>query len=84
MIMSNYLHWQLEVDADGVAWATLDKAGEAANSLSSVVMNELGLLLDQLDTYPPKGLIFRSGKSAGFIAGADIQEFTNSIPLRRA
>lgn len=55
MIMSNYLHWQLEVDADGVAWATLDKAGEAANSLSSVVMNELGLLLDQLDTYPPKG-----------------------------
>ena len=76
MIMSTYLHWQLEVDADGVAWATLDKAGESTNSLSSVVMNELGLLLDQLDTYPPKGLIFRSGKSAGFIAGADIQEFT--------
>lgn len=71
-----YQHWQLEVDDDGVAWATLDKAGESANSLSSAVMNELGLLLDQLDTYPPKGLIFRSGKSAGFIAGADIQEFT--------
>ena len=39
-------------------------------------MDELGRLLDQLDVYPPKGLIFRSGKSAGFIAGADIQEFT--------
>jgi 3-hydroxyacyl-CoA dehydrogenase/enoyl-CoA hydratase/3-hydroxybutyryl-CoA epimerase len=71
-----YQHWLLEVDDDGVAWATLDKAGESANSLSSAVMNELGLLLDQLDTYPPKGLIFRSGKPAGFIAGADIQEFT--------
>jgi len=72
----NYRHWQLEVDADGIAWATLDKAGESANSLSGAVMDELGLLLDQLDTYPPKGLIFRSGKTAGFIAGADIQEFT--------
>ena len=76
MDANKYQHWQLEVDAEGVAWATLDKAGETANSLSSAVMNELGQILDQLDIYPPKGLIFRSGKSAGFIAGADIQEFT--------
>ncbi len=76
MNASMYQHWQLEVDGDGVAWATFDKAGESANSLSSVVMQELSLILDQLDTYPPKGLIFRSGKPAGFIAGADIQEFT--------
>jgi 3-hydroxyacyl-CoA dehydrogenase/enoyl-CoA hydratase/3-hydroxybutyryl-CoA epimerase len=33
-------------------------------------------ILDQLDIYPPKALIIRSGKVAGFIAGADIQEFT--------
>ena len=72
----NYKHWQLEVDTDGIAWATLDKAGESTNSLSGAVMDELALLLDQLATYPPKGLIFRSGKPAGFIAGADIQEFT--------
>ncbi len=71
-----YQHWQLELDAEGIAWATFDKAGESANSLSSVVMNELGQLLDQLDVNPPKGLVFRSGKTAGFIAGADIQEFT--------
>ena len=69
-------HWQLEVDAQGVAWATLNKAGESTNSLSSSVMDELSQLLDQLDRSPPKGLIFRSGKAAGFIAGADIQEFT--------
>ena len=55
MITNTYQHWQLEVDSDGIAWATLDKAGESTNSLSSVVMNELGLLLDQLETYPPKG-----------------------------
>ena len=71
-----YRHWRLEVDDAGLAWATFDKAGESANSLSSGVMNELALLLDQLEDSPPKGLIFRSGKAAGFIAGADIQEFT--------
>jgi 3-hydroxyacyl-CoA dehydrogenase/enoyl-CoA hydratase/3-hydroxybutyryl-CoA epimerase len=71
-----YQHWQIETDADGIAWATLDKAGESANSLSSAVLTELGQLLDELDGSPPKGLIFRSGKAAGFIAGADISEFT--------
>ncbi|MCB1934011.1 MAG: enoyl-CoA hydratase/isomerase family protein, partial [Candidatus Accumulibacter sp.] len=68
--------WRLEVDSAGLAWATLDKAGETANSLSSEVMNELAAILDRLDSDPPKGLIFRSGKPAGFIAGADIQEFS--------
>lgn len=70
-----YQHWRLETDAQGITWATLDKAGESANSLSSAVMSELGQILEQLDKQPPKGLIFRSGKAAGFIAGADIQEF---------
>lgn len=69
-------HWRLETDTDGVAWATLDKQGDAANSLSSEVMNELATLLDACDRTPPRGLVFRSGKAAGFIAGADIQEFT--------
>ncbi|HRF12779.1 MAG: Fatty acid oxidation complex subunit alpha [Candidatus Accumulibacter phosphatis] len=73
---NDYRHWRLDVDAAGLAWATLDKAGESANSLSSAVMDELALLLDQFDRSPPQGLIFRSGKAAGFIAGADIQEFT--------
>ncbi|MFZ2853475.1 MAG: 3-hydroxyacyl-CoA dehydrogenase NAD-binding domain-containing protein, partial [Rhodocyclaceae bacterium] len=76
MNTDNYTHWQLAVDGDGIAWATLDKAGESANSLSAAVLDELGLILDRLDTYPPQGLIFRSGKAAGFIAGADIEEFT--------
>ncbi len=69
-------HWRLLVEADGIAVATLDKAGESANSLSADVMDEFSRLLDQLDLYPPKGLIIRSGKEAGFIAGADIGEFS--------
>lgn len=76
MNVTTYQHWQLEIDAEGIAWATLDKAGESTNSLSSAAINELGYMLDRLDANPPRGLVFRSGKAAGFIAGADIQEFT--------
>jgi len=72
----NLQHWQVERDAEGIATATLDKAGESANSLSVAVMAELAEILDGFDKQPPKGLIFRSGKAAGFIAGADIEEFT--------
>ena len=76
MNTSPYQHWQLETDAEGIVWATLDKAGESANALSAAVMGELGQFLDQIEHSTPKGLIIRSGKPAGFIAGADIQEFT--------
>ena len=69
-------HWKLERDADGIAWATLDVAGSSTNTLGSAVMAELAGLLDELDRQPPTGLVIRSGKAAGFIAGADIEEFT--------
>lgn len=70
-----FQHWHLSREADGLAWLSLDKAGESANSLSKAVMAELSGVLDVLDKQPPKALIIRSAKSAGFIAGADIAEF---------
>lgn len=76
MTLSSLQHWRVETDTDGIAWATLDKDGESANSLSKAVMNELAQVLDAFDRTPPKAVVFRSGKEAGFIAGADIQEFT--------
>jgi 3-hydroxyacyl-CoA dehydrogenase/enoyl-CoA hydratase/3-hydroxybutyryl-CoA epimerase len=69
------IHWKLKRDSDDVVWATLDRAGESTNALSGAVMAELSTLLDHLDAIQPAGLIFLSGKSAGFIAGADIHEF---------
>jgi 3-hydroxyacyl-CoA dehydrogenase/enoyl-CoA hydratase/3-hydroxybutyryl-CoA epimerase len=69
-------NWQIERDENDLVWATLDRAGESTNALSAEVLAEFRELLDQLDQTPPKGLIIRSGKAAGFIAGADIQEFT--------
>ena len=72
----NLTHWKLERDADGIAWATLDVADSTTNTLGAAVMTELGLLLDALDGQPPTALVIRSGKAAGFIAGANIEEFT--------
>jgi 3-hydroxyacyl-CoA dehydrogenase/enoyl-CoA hydratase/3-hydroxybutyryl-CoA epimerase len=74
----NLEHWILVRDADGIAWATLDQRDASTNVLSADVMAELALILDDCERDPnnaPNGLIFRSGKEAGFIAGADIEEF---------
>ena len=68
-------HWTLARDADGIAWLTFDKAGATANTLSAAALAELNTALDMLDQEPPKGLVIRSGKAGGFIAGADVEEF---------
>ncbi|MDE2599179.1 MAG: enoyl-CoA hydratase/isomerase family protein [Rhodocyclaceae bacterium] len=71
----SFTYWSLEHDADGITWVTLDRPDASANTLASFVMDELSLVLDVLDEVRPRGVVFRSGKSAGFIAGADIEEF---------
>lgn len=68
-------NWRVEIDEQGITHAIIDKAGESTNNLSSDVMAELGQLLDEFDRNQPKAVIFRSGKAAGFIAGANISEF---------
>jgi 3-hydroxyacyl-CoA dehydrogenase / enoyl-CoA hydratase / 3-hydroxybutyryl-CoA epimerase len=71
----NPQHWKLERDPDGIAWLVFDKAGTSTNTLSADVLAELLAALRELSSAPPKGLVIRSGKDNGFIAGADIQEF---------
>src|ERR1700681_4488970 len=73
--MSALLHWKLERDDEGLGWLTLDKSGATTNTLSSAVLEELRIALADLAARPPKGLVIRSGKENGFIAGADIDEF---------
>jgi 3-hydroxyacyl-CoA dehydrogenase/enoyl-CoA hydratase/3-hydroxybutyryl-CoA epimerase len=67
-------HWKLARDADGVAWLVIDKSGSSANTLSADVIRELNEALAAIEHDPPKGLVIRSGKPSGFIAGADIGE----------
>ena len=74
--MSALTYWKMDRDADGVVSLTLDKPGTSANVLSSEVLVELGALLGGLAAALPRALIVRSTKPSGFIAGADIREFT--------
>jgi 3-hydroxyacyl-CoA dehydrogenase/enoyl-CoA hydratase/3-hydroxybutyryl-CoA epimerase len=68
--------WKMERDADGIVWLTLDKPGTSTNVLGRAIIEELGTLIGPLSANPPKGVVIRSGKKNGFIAGADIKEFT--------
>ncbi len=69
-------NWRIERDADGVAWLGFDKAGAGTNVLSGAVMQELGARVAELAANPPRGVVIYSAKKTGFIAGADIKEFT--------
>ncbi|MDQ7988284.1 MAG: 3-hydroxyacyl-CoA dehydrogenase NAD-binding domain-containing protein [Candidatus Dactylopiibacterium sp.] len=69
-------HWQLARDADGIAWLTLDSPGVSTNTLGAAVIAELDTRIRALEAEPPVALVFRSGKDAGFIAGANVEEFT--------
>jgi 3-hydroxyacyl-CoA dehydrogenase/enoyl-CoA hydratase/3-hydroxybutyryl-CoA epimerase len=78
--------WREDTDAEGVVWLTLDKPGASVNTLSSPVLEELGALVDDLAKRSPRGVVLRSGKSSGFVLGADVKEFTilSSIEEARA
>lgn len=69
------LHWQPELDSDNILHLTLDRHGEAVNSLGQEVIRELKQITERLVADPPRGVIFYSGKPTGFVAGADIREF---------
>ncbi len=72
----NYDNWRLETDEEGIAWLHFDMAGSGTNVLSSEVFAELTRILDGLHEQPPTGLVILSDKPGGFIAGANVKEFT--------
>jgi len=74
--MTDASAWKVERDAESVVWLTLDKPGTSANVLSSSVLIELDAVLAPLAKDAPRAVIIISGKKSGFIAGADIKEFT--------
>lgn len=68
-------NWTLSRDAKQIAHLVLDCPDRSLNALSAEVMQELAEAINSLKAQPPAGLIIRSGKSNGFIAGADVSEF---------
>jgi 3-hydroxyacyl-CoA dehydrogenase/enoyl-CoA hydratase/3-hydroxybutyryl-CoA epimerase len=75
MNISPQAAWRSETDADGIAWLTFDLPGKTANVLSRSTLIEFDGIVRSLAAKPPRGVVIRSGKPSGFIAGADIEEF---------
>src|SRR6202158_3437707 len=70
-----YRHFKLTRDGDGIAWLLFDREGASANTLSAEVIEELDSVLAALENQRPAGIVIRSAKPSGFIAGADVNEF---------
>src|SRR6202140_2367804 len=77
-----YRNFKLTRDSDGVAWLLFDRANASANTLSADVIEELDTVLAALESQRPAGLVIRSAKKSGFIAGADVNEFRGATDPR--
>jgi 3-hydroxyacyl-CoA dehydrogenase/enoyl-CoA hydratase/3-hydroxybutyryl-CoA epimerase len=76
--------WISETDNQGIQWLTLDMQDSATNLLSTSILEQLDTLLDQISADRPSGVIIQSGKSSGFIAGADVKEFLQVTSMQEA
>ncbi len=70
-----FAHWKTDLGPDGVLILTFDHAEAKVNTFDRAAMDELDQIVERLSFEPPKGMVIRSGKPDGFIAGADITEF---------
>jgi 3-hydroxyacyl-CoA dehydrogenase/enoyl-CoA hydratase/3-hydroxybutyryl-CoA epimerase len=77
-----YRQFKLTRDSDGIAWLLFDREGASANTLSAEVIEELDAVLAALEGQRPTGLVIRSAKKSGFIAGADVNEFRGATDPR--
>jgi len=68
--------WKLDIDAEGIAWLKFDKQDGGTNVLSESVLEQFVAILTHLEQQPPQGLVIFSGKTNGFIAGADVRAFS--------
>ncbi len=68
-------HWSVNVDDQNIAWLIFDKQDSSQNTLSASTLEEFAEIVKQLKRSSPKGAVILSGKSSGFIAGADVSEF---------
>jgi 3-hydroxyacyl-CoA dehydrogenase/enoyl-CoA hydratase/3-hydroxybutyryl-CoA epimerase len=75
---------QREVSEAGIAILTFDRPDSTANIFDQRTLDELNAHLDFLESEKSvKGLIIRSAKSKIFIAGADLNAFTQEISAER-
>ncbi|HSW69858.1 MAG TPA: 3-hydroxyacyl-CoA dehydrogenase NAD-binding domain-containing protein [Gammaproteobacteria bacterium] len=80
-----YKNWRLETDKNEILWLYFDKQNASVNTIDREVMLELSDITDSLTNHSEyKGVIIASAKKNGFIAGADISQFTQFTDIDEA
>lgn len=73
----SYKHWHVVLDNDQIMWLSIDRKSASVNTINTEVLHELESIITVIEAKAPKGVIIRSAKPSGFIAGADIQQFSH-------
>lgn len=72
-----YENWKLHTDERSILWLGIDRHNSSVNSLDKHVLHELDSILDEIaNDSKVASVIIYSAKKTGFIAGADISQFT--------
>ena len=75
--MTQKKHWNMDIDAQQIAWLGFDRKDASVNTINDEVLEELNdILHDVANDNNIKGLIIYSLKAKGFIAGADVNDFS--------
>lgn len=74
---NTYENFGLEMDADRILWLAIDRKGASVNSLNREIFAELDDILNHITQLNPIGVVILSAKNKGFVAGADITQFTS-------
>ena len=75
MTLNNYKHIKINRDTNHIAWLALNLKDQSSNVLNPEVIQELSAACSELINSSTEGLVLYSGKSNGFIAGADVKGF---------
>lgn len=71
-----FQNWQVKTDAEQIVWLALDVLG-SVNKITFGVLHELAEILTSIsEQNTARAVVIYSAKQNGFIAGADIEEFT--------
>jgi enoyl-CoA hydratase/carnithine racemase len=70
--------WHYGEPEDGILRVRIEREGEPVNSFARESLLELGELVKHIKGNSDiKGVVFRSGKTGNFVAGADINQLRN-------
>ena len=77
MIRRVLQHFRLQTDERDFLTVWIDVHGKSMNVFSDAVISELEYVVQELESVTPAAVVFRSAKSSGFFAGADVHQIAS-------